>query len=91
MDRRLRVPTDVAACVRGLHPELKAKVRAGLEAIQTDHLAGKPLQDVLAGLRSHRVGRLRIIYRTVGQVIEIVAIGPRKTIYEETWRRIRKR
>jgi len=88
---RLRVPTDVAELVRGFHPELKRKVRAGLDLIRSDPAAGKPLHDELAGLQSLRVGRVRIIYRAVpGRVIELVAIGPRRTIYEETLRLLRR-
>ncbi|MBW1818896.1 MAG: type II toxin-antitoxin system RelE/ParE family toxin [Deltaproteobacteria bacterium] len=52
---------------------------------------GKPLKDELEGLRSIRVSRFRIIYRMEGsKVIQIVAIGPRASIYEETYRLIKK-
>lgn len=88
--RRLRVPTDVASLIRGLHPDLKRRVRATLDAVVADPSVGKALRDELAGLRSCRVGRFRIIYRVAGAVIEIVAVGPRASIYEETWRRVRR-
>jgi mRNA-degrading endonuclease RelE of RelBE toxin-antitoxin system len=73
-----------------LHPDLKRKVRSALDAVVVDPSVGKALRDELAGLRSSRVGRFRIIYRVAGSVIEIVAVGPRATIYEETWRRVRR-
>ena len=88
--RRLKVPDDVAALIRGLHPDLKRKVRAALDDILDNPATGKPLRDELAGLRSCRVSRFRIAYRVAGSVIEIVAVGPRKTIYHETWQRVRK-
>jgi mRNA interferase RelE/StbE len=88
--RRLRVPGDVASLIRGLHPELKRRVRSALDAVVADPSIGKALRDELSGLRSCRVGRFRIIYRVAGAVIEIVAVGPRTTIYEETWRRVRR-
>lgn len=73
--------------IRGLHPELTRKVRASLELICNEPVAGKALRDDLAGLRSFRVGRFRIIYRVAArQVIEVVAVGPRRTIYRETAR-----
>ena len=86
--RRLRVPDPLAAMVRRLHPDLKRKVRASLATISRDPHAGKSLREDLEGLRSLRVGRLRIIYRIVGEetYVEIVAIGPRANIYEETYR-----
>lgn len=88
--RRLRVPGEVATLVRGLHPDLKKKVRSALDAVLADPLVGKALRDELAGLRSCRVGRFRIIYRVPGSVIELVAVGPRATIYAETWSRVRR-
>lgn len=88
--RRLRVPDDVAGLVRGLHPDLKRKVRSALSDIVDDPELGKPLRDELAGLRSCRVGRLRIVYRVTSVAIEIIAVGPRRSIYQETWRRVRK-
>ena len=79
------------ALVRGLHPDLKRKIRAGLDVIRTDPAAGKELRDELAGLRSLRVGRVRIVYRVAGRrLIDLVAIGPRRTIYQETLRLLRR-
>lgn len=79
-----------AKLIRGPHPELKKKVKSGLRALVADPFAGKALRDELKGLRSFRIGRFRIIYRTSGKSIEIAAIGPRKTIYEETLKAIRQ-
>jgi mRNA interferase RelE/StbE len=89
--RQLRVPDDVADLIRGLHPDLRRKIRAALDEVLADPSAGKALRNELAGLRSSRVARFRIVYRLAGTVIEVVAIGPRRTIYQETWRRVRAR
>jgi mRNA interferase RelE/StbE len=89
--RRLRIPDDVAALIRGLHPSIKKKVRAALAAILDAPESGKALKDELAGLRSYRLGNLRIVYRLAkGRVIELVAVGPRRYIYEDTYRRVRR-
>jgi len=89
--RKLRVPDDIVALIRGCHPQLKRKIRAGLRHIVTEPEYGKSLKDELEGLKSYRIGRFRIIYRISSkQIIDIVAIGPRKIIYEETYRIIRK-
>lgn len=89
---RLRIPDAAARTIRGLHPVLKQKIRSGLDALLVDPHAGKPLQRDLTGLWSHRVGRLRIVYRiAAGRIIELVAFGPRSTIYEETYRLVKKR
>jgi len=88
---RLRVPGPVAALIRGLHPEIKRKVRAGLATILDEPTVGKPLKDELEGLRSLRVGRLRVVYR-VGEsrLIEVISVGPRRRIYQETLRLVRR-
>ncbi len=84
---RLRVPDDVAELLRTLHPVLKAKIQAGLDEIRREPESGKPLREELVGLRSFRVGRFRIIYREASaSTLDIVAIGPRRTIYQETYR-----
>ena len=87
---RLRVPDEVADLVRGMHPALKRKTRASLKTILSDPSSGKALKDELAGLRSFRVGSFRILYRVIRNVIEIVAIGPRERLYEETYRLLKR-
>ena len=84
---RFRVPAGVAQLVRGLHPDIKRKVRAALDRLAQDVEAGKALQGDLQGLRSLRVARFRVIYRAPARrLIEIVTIGPRDRVYEETLR-----
>ena len=71
----------------GLHPQIKRKVRAGLDLLSEDPNSGKALQAELLGLRSLRVGRFRIVYRLASRkVIDIVTIGPRKSVYEQSAR-----
>jgi mRNA-degrading endonuclease RelE of RelBE toxin-antitoxin system len=55
-----------------------------LTDILEDPACGKPLEKNLRGYWSLQVGRNRIIYRPDEEGVEIVAIGPRRTIYEET-------
>ena len=45
---RLRVPGQIEKLVRGLHPELKRKVRAGLDLIRTDPAVGKELRGAMS-------------------------------------------
>lgn len=88
---KLRIPDTAAELLRTLHPHIKKKVRASLQRILADPHSGKALTDELTGLQSFRVSRFRIIYRIMkGQIIEIIAIGPRERIYEETYRIISK-
>ena len=88
---KLKVPDETAALVRSLHPNLKRKIKAALQTVLTEPQTGKALKNELEGLRSFRVGKLRVVYRIKERIIEIVAIGPRKTIYEETLRAFKRR
>lgn len=88
---KLRVPEHVTDMIRTLHPELKRKIKSALKQILENPSSGKALKEELNGLRSYRVSRIRIIYKPATKsVIEIVAIGPRKNIYRETYRLVKK-
>jgi mRNA interferase RelE/StbE len=87
---RLRIPDGIAELVRRMHPDLKRKTRASMKTILADPSSGKALKDELAGLRSFRVGTFRIIYRGKRNIVEIVAIGPRERIHEETYRLLKR-
>lgn len=83
---RIDVDGEVAQLIRQLHPNRKKKIKQALKAMARDPLQGKPLQEELSGFMSYRVGTLRIIY-TIDEKkknIHIVALGPRRCIYEET-------
>jgi len=90
--RRLKIPDETADLLRTLHPDLKRKVKAALQTVLSDPLSGKVLKDELEGLQSFKVGKFRVIYKIVKDkgIIEVVAIGPRKTIYEETFRLLKR-
>jgi len=51
---------------------------------------GKPLRRELDGLWSARVGRYRVVYRWSRSRLDVVAVGPRATIYEESARLLRR-
>jgi len=89
---KLVVPKDLRELIRTMHPTLKKKVKTSLEIILSEPYSGKVLKDELSGLRSFRIGSFRIIYRIKEpEQIELVAIGPRERIYEETFRMIQKK
>ena len=90
-NRHLLISAELSAYIRTLHPGVKRKVRATLDALLGDRYSGKALRGRLLGLWSIRVGRFRVIYHPSGKAIRIVAVGPRKTIYEEAERLARRR
>ena len=88
---KLRIPDYLVKSIRTLHPEIKRKVRSALKTLTEEPYSGKLLKDDLGGLRSLHVSRFRIIYRFEAEKeIQIIAMGPRATIYEETYRLIKK-
>ena len=76
--------------VRRLHPDLKRKVRASLAAISQDPHVGKSLRDDSKACAAFVSARFRVVYGIASQdrTVDIVAIGPRSRIYEETLRLI---
>ena len=88
---KLVVPGEIRELIRTMHPSLEKKIKSSLKMVLSDPYSGKALVDDLAGLRSFRVSSFRIIYRIKDpEQIELVAIGPRERIYEETFWIIRK-
>ena len=67
--------------VRALPPDVKRRVRAAIEELKADPTGGEPLGGELTGLLRARVGRYRVVYRATANAVEIVAVGPRRTIY----------
>jgi mRNA interferase RelE/StbE len=92
VDYLLKVPESLVSLIRNLHPLIKADIRAALYFLVQNPNSGKALKEELHGLRSYRIKRFRVIYRIVApeKILEIIAIGPRKNIYEETFKIINK-
>lgn len=88
--RALHLAPDVHDAIRSLHPDLKRRVRSALDRLSVTPDAGKMLTAELAGWRSLRVGRVRIIYREKGAGLEVAAIGPRASIYFDAAVRLRR-
>jgi len=84
----LRIPDDIATLVRSLHPLIKTHISSALQTLLKDPYCGKSLKEELHGVRSYRVKKYRIIYRVVRKKkeLEIIAIGPRRNIYAETFK-----
>lgn len=88
--RRVVLLPGTADIVRRLPPETKRKVRAALAELQRDPDLGEPLERQLTGMWRIRVGQLRIVYRKSSAGLEVVAVGPRRTIYTELEREARR-
>ena len=77
-----RISEDLNGQMRRLPPGLKRRVREALDFIQQKPELGKALSEELAGYRSYRIGRYRLIYRIGEERLILEAFGSRKDIYE---------
>ncbi len=88
---QLYLTEDQSDLIRKLHPIIKKRIRAALSEILNNPHSGKSLRGELEGLRSYRVSKIRIIYRIADRgSVEIITIGPRKTIYKETYKLLKR-
>ena len=85
------IPPHVAIVIRTLHPDLKQLIKSAIRAISTNPECGEPLKRELEGLRKYRVRRFRIVYAVdhKRRVIRLMAVGHRRSVYEELTERIR--
>ena len=86
------IPPHVADVIRALHPELKQLIKAAIRAIVADPECGEPLKRELDGLQKYRVRRFRSVYAIdrKRQVIPLMAVRHRRSVYEELTERIRR-
>lgn len=87
------IPPHVADVICALHPELKQLIKAAIRAIVADPECGEPLKRELDGLQKYRVRRFRSVYAIdrKRQVIPLMAVKPRRSVYEELTERIRRK
>lgn len=85
------IPPHVAEVIRTLHPDLKQLIKSAIRAIAVNPECGVPLKRELAGLQKYRVRRFRIVYRVdqKKRIIRLMAVGHRRSVYEELTERLR--
>ena len=82
---------EVDSSISRLHPLTKRKLRAAADDLARDRAAGKALRDELRGYFSLRIGSYRLVYRRLPSGgLELVAFGPRRLIYQDAARLIRR-
>jgi mRNA interferase RelE/StbE len=76
------ISAELKAQIRHLPPDLKQRVWETVDIIFRDPETGKLLSEDLAGYRSYRIGKYRLIYRIKNSRLVLIAVGPRADIYE---------
>lgn len=84
MSYRVKLTVHVSKAAIKLPPETKKAAREALRLLAENPELGKELQAELAGFRSYRFLRYRIVYKVAPEkkVIVVWALGHRKDIYE---------
>jgi mRNA-degrading endonuclease RelE of RelBE toxin-antitoxin system len=59
----------------------KDRLKEAIRELSENPLLGKKLKGEFEGLRSHRVGPFRIVYRFTREILEVVHIDDRKDVY----------
>jgi mRNA interferase RelE/StbE len=75
--------TRAAETIAQLPPDIKRAVRSAIRTLVSNPGAGEPLHGELEGLWKYRVRRYRLIYQLEDRVLNILAVGQRRNIYEE--------
>jgi mRNA interferase RelE/StbE len=83
--RRPAIPPNVAEVIRHLPPTVKRAVRSAIRAIGANRAVGEPLQGELEGLWKYPVRRFRVVYEMdrATKTVMVIAVGQRRSIYEE--------
>lgn len=86
---RLCYTDEARVRIRHLHPAIKQHIRDALRRLEADPWQGKPLQRELAGLFALRIRHYRVLYCVLPSQrrIDVLTLGPRKTIYTEATKR----
>ena len=84
MLNQVKLTSTVNEIGKKFSSEIKSAAKAALKELAQNPTLGKELQADLAGFRSYRFMRYRIIYKvnTIEKIIIIWAIGHRRDIYE---------
>jgi mRNA-degrading endonuclease RelE of RelBE toxin-antitoxin system len=87
---QLVIAPKVQETLRTLPPQTKRYVRQAFLAIVQDPRGSKPLRAEFSGFYSFRVKRFRVVYKIQEplNIIRVVGLGPRKTIYEDLAREV---
>ncbi len=81
---RVKLTPSAARMFNNLHPTIKTQLKSILKELYQNPYLGKGLRDELAGFRSLKMKRYRVVYQIDNQNKEaiIYAFGHRRNIYE---------
>lgn len=86
------IPPHVADVLTHLPPAIKRDAKQALRILSEDPHAGEPLERELKGRWKYRLRSFRVVYRIVApqRLIQVMAVGPRGTVYDAVWDYLRR-
>jgi mRNA interferase RelE/StbE len=84
MSYQVKFTVQASNVTKRLPPEIKKAAKEALKQLAGNPELGKELQAELAGFRSYRFNRYRIVFKVAPEkkVIVVWAVGHRRDIYE---------
>jgi mRNA-degrading endonuclease RelE of RelBE toxin-antitoxin system len=84
MSYEVKLTVHASEVAKRLPPEIKKAAKGALRKLEENPDLGKELQAELAGFRSYRFMRYRIVYKVAPEkkIVVVWAVGHRRDIYE---------
>ena len=82
---RVLLTPEAARLIAHLHPEIKKIIRDSLKVLQKEPYSGDDLHEELAGFKSFKPKRYRILYTVddENRTIRIYYVGHRRDVYDQ--------
>ena len=79
--RDVKLSRRAEKALLALDARLQERVKETIREVSGNPLSGKKLRGEFEGLRSYRLGPLRIVYRFTKDLLEVVFMDYRKDVY----------
>jgi mRNA-degrading endonuclease RelE of RelBE toxin-antitoxin system len=79
--RNVKLSRRAEKALLPLDARLQERVKEAIRELSGSPLSGKTLKGEFEGLRSYRLGPLRIVYRFTKDLLEVVFVDYRKDVY----------
>ena len=79
--KSVRLSRRAEKALEAVEAHYKNHLKEAIRELSNNPLLGKKLKGEFEGLRSYRVGRFRIVYRFVKDLLEVVYVDDRKDVY----------
>lgn len=79
---RIDIPSSCKKDIKNADSESKRRLKIVLTSLMDDPYQGKPLRYELRGIRSIRIGKYRLTYEIIGEMVRLRSFRLRKKVYD---------